>query len=349
MSNRHLSAFSTLVAAIALGVPAHAQSVVSTHAGTIHFFEGAVYLGDQPLESHLGKYSTMPQGSELRTEDGRAEVLLTPGVFLRMGDHSSIRLVSNDLADTQVALTSGAVMVESGEPNADTSVTLMYKTWRAHLLKKGVYRIDSDPPCLWVPEGKAEVSGGAAGSPVAVERGTHLPFAGVLVTERSGEEPFDKLSDWSKGRGQSIAADKAITSQIDEDPASKTLSADAFAYFPRLGVIPPSVGGLGGGSLYSSVYSSIIPSQPGFSSIYLPGYTSRPYLLIPLSGGIRTSLSSPLRRIGVTPGSTFPSLSPRVITPGGSHPLGRPAVVVPQPSVVRPAVPHVGALHGVHR
>ena len=31
--------------------------------GVIHFFEGAVYLGDQPLESHLGKYPVMPQSS----------------------------------------------------------------------------------------------------------------------------------------------------------------------------------------------------------------------------------------------------------------------------------------------
>lgn len=355
MSSRHLFAFSTLTAAMVLGIPAHAQSIVSTHSGTIHFFEGAVYLADQPLESqHLGKYLTMPQGSELRTEDGRAEVLLTPGVFLRVGDHSSIRLVSNDLGDTQVELTSGAAMVESGEPNPDTSVTLMYKTWRVHVLEKGVYRIDSDPPCLWVREGKAEASAGPSGSPVTVEQGAHLPFAGVLVTEKSGAEPFDKLSDWSKGRGQSIVADNAITSQIDEDPDSTTLNADAFTYFPMLGVTPPPTLVGVGGTLNPNLYSSIYPSQPGFSSIYLPGYTYRPTLLIPLGVGVHSaSIYSPIRRIGATPGSTFSPVGPGVITSGGIRPLGRPGgVVIPQPSLVRPGTTHVGVgghVGGAHR
>jgi hypothetical protein len=223
MSNGLTSALSTLAVTLALTFPASAQSVISTHSGLIHYFEGSVYLGDQPLESRLGKYSVMPQGAELRTADGRAEVLLTPGVFLRMGEQSSIRLVSNALADTQVELRSGSVIVDAGEPNADTSVTMVYKDWKVHFLQKGVYRIDSDPPRLWVRQGKAEafaISGGAAdhARPVPVEQGMVLPFARVLVADRSYDEPADKLKDWSKGRGESITADNTITAQIDEDP-----------------------------------------------------------------------------------------------------------------------------------
>ena len=143
-------AFSIWAAVIAVALPASAQSVISTHSGVIHFFEGTVYLGDQPLESHLGKFPSVPQGAELRTAEGRAEVLLTPGVFLRMGDRTAIRMVANDLADTRVELQTGSAIVDSGEPNADTSVSLIYKNWRVHFLRKGVYRIDSDPPRVWV-------------------------------------------------------------------------------------------------------------------------------------------------------------------------------------------------------
>src|SRR6202167_837891 len=102
---------SGLAAVIALLLPAGAQSVISTHSGVIHYFEGAVYLGDQSLESHLGRFPTVPQGAELRTAEGRAEVLLTPGVFLRMGDRSAIRMVADDLADTQVELEAGSIIV----------------------------------------------------------------------------------------------------------------------------------------------------------------------------------------------------------------------------------------------
>ena len=44
---------------------------------------------------------------ELRTEEGRAEVLLTPGVFLRLGENSSFRMITNRLIDTRLEFLSG--------------------------------------------------------------------------------------------------------------------------------------------------------------------------------------------------------------------------------------------------
>src|ERR1700722_14340721 len=162
ISNRAWT-FSALTAVIAMALPLNAQSVISTHSGVIHFFEGAVYLGDRPLESHLGKFPSLPQGAELRTADGRAEVLLTPGAFLRLGEKSAIRMVANDLADTRVELQTGSAIVDSGEPNSGTSITLIYKDWRVHFVRKGSYRVDSDPPRLRVREGGAEVFAGLTG------------------------------------------------------------------------------------------------------------------------------------------------------------------------------------------
>lgn len=321
MGNGRACAFSTLAAVLALALPANAQSVISTHSGVIHFFEGAVYLGDQRLESHLGKFPSVSPGAELRTAEGRAEVLLTPGVFLRMGELSAIRMVANDLADTEVELQSGSAIVDSGEPNSDTSVTLIYKDWRVHFLQKGVYRIDSDPPRLWVHQGKAEVFAGAIGQPVSVEHGMSLPFAGVLVPERSNVGSSDALSDWANGRSESIFTDNAIMAQIDEDPASRTPGLDSFTYFPLLGV--PSLG-LG----LSRPYSSFTPYQPGFNSVYLPGYTYRP-LMLGLGRGFRPYLPSFPRRIGASSGA------------GTIVPIPRPAP--------GHAAPHFGPRGGGHR
>jgi len=284
-----------LAAFLALTLPAAAQSVISTRSGVIHYFEGAVYLGDRPLESHLGKFPSVPQGAELRTLDGRAEVLLTPGVFLRMGEHSSIRMVSNDLADTQVQLETGSVIVDSGEPNLDTSVTLICKDRRVHLLQKGVYRVDSDPPHLWVSQGAAEVFDGTAGKPVSVADGMKLSLVDAApAPERSIGESADALSDWADGRGESIAADDAITAQIGEDPASQT-AADGFTNYPFLGV--PSLG-----LVSSSPYGSYALYQPGFYSIYLPGYAYPPLLLGLMGSGFRYGNPSIYGHIGVVPG-----------------------------------------------
>jgi hypothetical protein len=334
MSYSRSCAFSTLAAVISLALPANAQSVISTHSGVIHFFDGAVYLDNQPLESHPGRFPSVPRGAELRTAEGRAEVLLTPAVFLRIGEMSSVRMVANELSDTRVELLAGSAIVDSAEPGAGTSVTLIYKDWSVHFPQKGVYRIDSEPsPRLSVLRGKAEVSTGAGGEPMGVEQGMYVPFAAVLVPERSIDQPRDALSNWADGRQQSIFADNAIAAGI-QDPASMDTSIpglDGFTYFPMLGLAPI-------GSGLSSLYSPLGPYQPGFNSIYMPGYAYRPLFLGYMPGGFRTTLHSP-PRIGFSP-------SPLPRSPLPSAPSPRPPL--PRPAPVRPITPvgvHVGGVH----
>ena len=346
MSSGRVCTLSQLAVFVTLLLPVGAQSVISAHSGLIHFFEGAVYLGDQSLESHLGRFPSVPQGAELRTAEGRAEVLLTPGVFLRMGDRSAIRMVANDLVDTQVELETGSVIVDSGEPNLNTSVTLIYRNWRIHFLQKGAYRIDADPPRLWVRQGQAEVFSGVSKQPVFVEQGMSLPFASVLVPERASEQSKDALSDWSIGRGESITADNAITAQLDQDLAAGTPGLDSFTYYPFLGL--PSLGLSPVGS-----YSSYLPRQPGFSSIYLPGYTYRPLLLGtmgprgPIGPRFPTyPISHP--RVGA-PGAGYISPLPRVgVAPGAGHITPLPRVPVARPGITH-GPPAIGARGGVHR
>ncbi len=102
------------------------------------------------------------------------------------------------------------------------------------------------------------MSAGDAGTPVSVKQGMYLPFAAVLVPERSIDEPKDALTDWAQGRSDSISADNAITAQIDEDPAARNpgFGTDAFTYFPLIGVLPPHPG------LYGA-YSSLTPYPVG--------------------------------------------------------------------------------------
>jgi hypothetical protein len=311
-------AFSMFAAFAACVLPAGAQSVISTHSGLIHYFEGAVYLGDQALESHPGRFPTVPAGGELRTAEGRAEVLLTPGVFLRLGERTSIRLVANDLADTQVELEAGSVVVDADEPNLNTSVTLIYKEWRVHFPSKGAYRMDSDPPRLSVRQGRAEVLSAASAQPVTVDQGMSLPFAGVLVPEASSAAK-DALSEWSTGRGQSIVADNTITSQLDQDPDAQTAGVDNFTYYPMLGLSSLGMAPVG-------PYSSYLPYQPGFYSIYLPGYTYRPMILgtmglgtmgVGVIGRPYPGYLPSIPRLGVTPGTGM-------IVPGPRSPLVRP-------------------------
>jgi hypothetical protein len=290
-------------------VPAGGQSIISTRSGLVHYFEGVVYLDHHPLEAHLGKFSNVPQGAELRTEQGRAEVLLTPGVFLRMGERSAIRMVANDLADTQVELERGSVIVETGEPNQETAVTLIYRNWKVHFPQKGLYRIDSDPPSLRVLQGAAEVVTTPSGELITVEKGTHLPFASVLVPERSSHQPADALSEWDKSRAESIIADNIITAEISLDPAPQTLDLHSFAYAYLRSLGVPSLG-----LVSSRQHDSIIWSEPGLMPLWLGRTMGR---------GFRSYVLSRLPRIGVSPrtGTTPSSPRPAVPRPATIHPV----------------------------
>lgn len=339
LSSRSRALLFTVLAASTVAFQAKGQAVISTHSGVVHYFEGAVYLNDQPIQPHLGRFLSVPQGGELRTEEGRAEVLLTPGVFLRMDRNSSIRMVSTSLEDSRVELLAGSAMVESAEPALGTAVALTYGDWEVRFPERGVYRVDaatSDPARVWVREGEAEVTSQAAGNPVTVTRGMDMPLSAALVPEQSFDEPRDALNNWSRGRADSISADNQIAANI-QDPGSATDSSligdpgqNGFTQFPMIGLAPISPVVPGAYSPYSAgVYSALYPYQPGFYSLYLPGYTYRPLFLgLPSQHG--SVVYTPLPRVGSA--TTLP------------RPVYNP------PSVVRPATPiaHPAATPVVH-
>lgn len=365
------SALAALLASAA--VCASAQAVISTHSGVVHYFEGKVYLSGQPLESRLGKFSSMAEGAELRTEEGRAEVLLTPGVVLRVDQHSAIRMLSNSLDDTRVELLAGSAMLDAGEPAPGTSLTLIEQGRRITFPEAGLYRLDSAPPRLEVREGEARVSG-PLGSAVPVDRGMDLPLTdealaqGSVPAEESQRDAFD---NWSRGREDSISADNAIAANI-QDPGDVNSSTDADPAMVAAGLVYPPQPGFTqfpmlGLSPVNPLYSSLYPYQPGFFSPYLPGYTYQPIFLLVSPSLMRAqSLYAPYSTIRALsrPGSSM--VTPRsIITPGvGRSPYStnpysagystvrpvtpgvRPSTPVVRPvTPVRPVAPRVGGAH----
>jgi hypothetical protein len=355
------SVWAALVASA--GVCASAQAVISTHSGVVHYFEGKVYLSGQPLQSRLGKFSSMADGAELRTEEGRAEVLLTPGVILRVDQNSAIRMLSNSLDDTRVELLAGSAMLDAGEPAPGTSLTLIEQGRKISFPEAGLYRLDSAPPRLEVREGEAQVIGGSLTNPVSVERGMALPLDDQALAQGSApstDDQRDAFDNWSRGREDSISADNAIAANIQDpkdvdttdaalDPAMVAAGLvypqqPGFTQFPMIGLTP-----------MSPLYSSMYPYQPGFFSPYLPGYTYQPVFLLVSPMALRNSpLYSPYSSIragsrmgtSMIPGSSI--ITPRIgVTPriGGrvSSPYSTPySPIRPSTGVtVRPTMPSV--------
>src|ERR1035438_1405373 len=80
-------------------IPASAQMVVSAKSGVVNYAEGQVLLNDRTVESSITRYPEMKENTVLRTEAGRVEVLLTPGVILRLGENTALKMITSRLVD----------------------------------------------------------------------------------------------------------------------------------------------------------------------------------------------------------------------------------------------------------
>jgi hypothetical protein len=197
-------AFTVVAGASILGAAAWGQSVISARSGIIHYLEGQVFLEEKPVAAKFGQFPDIKEGNVFRTGDGRAEILLTPGVFLRVGENSSVRMVANKLTNTRVEIITGSALVECAEVMKDNMVTFMFRDKTISLLKKGLFRIDTDPATLRVYDGEALVQ--SAGVTATVKDGRMLPLNdAVLVSSKFNKEDGDSLYRWAKRRAGALA------------------------------------------------------------------------------------------------------------------------------------------------
>ena len=183
---------------------ASAQPVVSAKSGVIAYVEGTVFLGDQQVEYSVAKFPEMKENAVLRTVEGRAEVLLTPGVIMRVGENSSLKLITNRLVDTRLEILGGQAVVEADDIAKDTGVTVVLKNSSVTLAKAGIYRFESEPARIKVFKGLAEVKTGSDTVPVAAGRAATLDGTSASV-QRFNTEETDALDHWSRRRGEYLA------------------------------------------------------------------------------------------------------------------------------------------------
>jgi hypothetical protein len=192
--------------AIVLGcTPAYGQSVISARSGLVDLVDGAVFLGDKKIEVKSGNFPEVKENAVLRTTDGRAEILLNPGVFLRLGENSSMKMLKNRLIDSKIELLGGSAVIEAAEIGKDTSATIVSKGATVSLKKAGIYRFDSEPARLRVFAGEASVE--VEGRTIQVGGGKMLAFEGenAAVLLKFNKDQTDSLDHWSRRRGEYVA------------------------------------------------------------------------------------------------------------------------------------------------
>lgn len=139
----------------ALSAPAWGAN--SAQPGTLNYVEGKASIGRQALDSRTVGSVELQAGQSLTTQTGKAEVLLTPGVFLRVGDNSTVTMISPSLSNTEVRLEKGRATVEVADIHKENNLRVAEDDADAQLLKKGLYDFDADRNLVRVFDGKAVV------------------------------------------------------------------------------------------------------------------------------------------------------------------------------------------------
>ena len=124
-------------------------------AGTVNYVEGQVNLDGQALTpKSIGSVIVDP-GHAIRTgANGKAEMLLTPGVFFRIGPNSTVKMISPSLTDTRVQLVAGSAMMEVADFHKENHLQVTMPGSEAVVEKHGLYEFAANPPMARVYDGK---------------------------------------------------------------------------------------------------------------------------------------------------------------------------------------------------
>lgn len=189
--------------------------LISAKAGGVNFVAGDVNVrraGGRDWQGITVK-DDLKDGDSARTgADGRVEVLLNPGSYLRAGASTDFELADTSLDNLRLRLRRGSVFVEAtGYDSLDISIQIATPQTLVEIVRAGVYRIDvtrAGETVVSVQKGRAFVGEGAA--PLVVKGGKEARVAGaggveVAKLQKKDKTQRDELELWSRERGKELA------------------------------------------------------------------------------------------------------------------------------------------------
>ena len=285
------------------------QYLISAKAGGVNYLEGTVGVARQKGGGgQLTTSDSLEIGDRVSTgADGKAEILLNPGSFLRLGGNSAFEFKTNGLDDLQLKLDAGSAIFEVFATE-DFEVTVYTPKQKYILLETGVYRIDILP----AGASRLEVWKGAARAKNSLEvarngRVLNSSETGNVTMAKFERDEQDSLDTWSKLRGKELAkATKRLRDRSLRAGLMRTFALQGWNVYQSYGLW-----------MYDPTFRRFVflPFGRGWNSpygysyaCYLGWYNLPPIIWYPMpqSGG------------GSTP--TAPTITP-VVSAGTRHPV----------------------------
>ena len=177
------------------------QNGVSARSGVLNYSEGDVRIAGSVEQINGTTY--VQQGETLRTVEGHAEILLAPGVFLRLGRNSSFTLLSDRITDVRVKIAAGTALVDAIGVPPDTRVEVQMGDSVTVLSKNGLYHFNAAAGQIRAFEGEATVS--EASQAARLGPGRMLALGPALTPAKfKARKSRDELYTWSRNRDVSL-------------------------------------------------------------------------------------------------------------------------------------------------
>jgi hypothetical protein len=274
MSLSGLKLIASFFLAAVLSAPAWAANPALP--GTLNYVEGQANIGEQTLNNKSVGSVELQTGQTITTEAGKAEVLLTPGVFFRLGDNSAATLVSPSLTNTEMALNQGQAMVEVAEIYKQNLLQVQEDGTTTQLLKDGLYAFDANNGDVKVFKGEALVTDGDRQIKVKEGHQLELKNSAVLKTAKFNKNSFEQsdLFRFSALRSEYLAEANVNAARVYYAGGPGWFGPGWYwdPFFTAYTWIP------GGGIFYSPFgWGFYSPWFVGYAPYYRPFYGGYPY------------------------------------------------------------------------
>jgi len=305
--------------------------VISAKAGGINAITGgaSVHGKGESDWQQLSITDDLNSGDRVRTSnDGRVEILLNPGSYLRVGGNSEVELSDNNLSNLEVRLLRGTAIVEAtGVDGLDLNINISTPHTKLAIVRQGLYRLNvvpDDATELIVRKGRVILSD----SHTKVKGGNKVVFSATAVSvakltkeEKKAVEKED-VDVWSKQRADTLAkANSRITNRMLTTAFSSFGGWDArsrgfglWFYNSRFGCYTFLPFFYGFGSPYGSSYATSIYGYGYGGGYYYPRPAGNPGYWPNGSSGTASGGQ------GGSAGGGSPTAVPNTTPSGGTQP-----------------------------
>jgi hypothetical protein len=186
--------------------------VISARAGGVNAVTGraAVRAHGNTEWQQLTISEDLGTGDIVKTGvDGRVEMLLNPGSYLRIGENSEFELANNSLENLELRLIRGTAIVEAtGADDTALQINITTPHTKLSIVRRGLYRLNvvpGDATELIVRKGRVMLDR----SHTKIQGGNKVVFNSdtffIAKLQKADKQKTDNLEAWSKERAETVS------------------------------------------------------------------------------------------------------------------------------------------------